>query len=59
VLVSVNSCLSDADIPYICDESEASLAKQFFGYPDDAIEFYSSSSDPVQDFADIMRQSSY
>lgn len=32
---------------------------EFFGYPEDAIEFYCSSSDPVSEFESYMRQSSY
>lgn len=32
---------------------------EFFGYPEDAIEFYCSSSDPVEEFEEFMRRSSY
>jgi len=31
---------------------------EFFGYPDDSIEFYCSSSDPVKEFEEFMRNSS-
>lgn len=76
----VESCLSDADIPYLRDDagnlrrffvakSERHLRSnsvgegrpdgKFFGYPDDSIEFYCSSSDPVGEFEEFMRDSQY